>query len=412
MELNEKTFRDIIKTETENLLAGRVSKTDFDEKMLALKVDIDDAQKAAVDKAVADVSVKYDEALKEMGNKIEKMKGQAPQAPRTMFDVIEANKEFFQTHGKSGGNIPNTAIELKALSSASLSGASGNATNFDINAVVKNTPFFSALLTNRITMPANNEGYYVYYEQVLNTNNTDTVAEATAVASNNVYTWIKKSIQSSEVKSKTVINIRQLLDTKFLTDTVNGLMAEDWVLKVEDLLINSPGTGITIAGILSYATEFAFASATKSKNPNLMDVLRKVKAQITKQGKNKFKPSLAFMAVDAVEEMAGTKDDFGRYLMPNWAMGGDISFSGVNILENELANDNQVVMGDMSKAKLVIWDDMVLRVFQENDDASAGRVTIQVEGRLNLLVKTNNKPAIVKVTSLSAAIAGIEYIGE
>ena len=409
MELTKEVVIEIIQTEKQNMLAGMTSKTEFETKMEALKVDVDKAQKEAIDKAIADADKALQDQIKEIGIelKLQKEANGKNKAAKSMFDTIEEHKEFFEAQGKSGGNVPNTTIALKALSASSLSGASGNRSDLDINEVAKNSPFIMALLRNRVTMPANNEGYYVYYEQVLNTNNTDTVAEATAVASNNVYTWIKKSIQSSEVKSKTVINTRQLLDTKFLTDTVNNLMREDWILKVEDLLINSPGTGITIAGLLSYATEFDFASANPSVSPNLMDVMRKVKAQITKQGKNSFKPNIAFMAVDAVEEMAGTKDDFGRYLMPNWAMGGDISFSGVNIVENELANDNQVVMGDLSKAKFIIWDDILLRVFQENDDASAGRVTIQVEGRMNLLVKTNNKPAIVKVTSLSAAITGI-----
>ena len=409
MELTKEVVQDIIQTEMTNVKAGMISQADFEAKMDALKADVDVKQKAAIDEAVEAVDTEIKEMLKEQGETLRKLQEQGNRGNvKTIHDIVVENKEKFETLAKQS-NVPNTTfgIALKTLTAASLTGASGNRTDMDIDAIVKNSPFVMALLRNRITMPADNEGFYVYYEQTLNTNNASKVAE-NHVPSDNVYTWVKKSIASYEVKAKTVISIRQLKDLQFLTDTVNGLLTEDWVLEVEDLLINSTAD---IYGLLYYATEFDFANATKSPNPNLMDVLRKVKAQITKQGKNKFKPNLAFMAVDAVEEMAGEKDDFGRYLMPNWAMGGDISFSGVNIIENELANDNQVVMGDMSKAKLIIWDDMVLRTFQEGDQASKGQITLQVEGRMNLLVKTNDKPAIVKVTSLSAAIDGIEDIG-
>lgn len=406
MELTKEVVQDIIQTEMKNAREGMISQADFEAKMTALKADAK-AQSEAIDAAVKKVDAEIKEILQKQGEDIRKMQesGGRKSQVKTIYDLVVENKDFFQTQSKSS-NVPNTAfpIELKALTAASLTGASGNRTDMDIDAIVKNSPFVMALLRNRITMPANNEGFYVYYEQTLNTNNASKVAE-NGTPSDNVYTWEKKSIASYEVKAKTTISIRQMYDLQFLADTVRNLLSEDWVLKVEDYLINSTAN---IFGLLYYATEFDFANATKSANPNLMDVLRKVKAQITKQGKNKFKPNLAFMAVDAVEEMAGAKNDFGDYIMPNWAMGGDINFSGVQILENELANDNQVVMGDMSKAKLIIWDDMVLRTFQEGTQASEGLITLQVEGRMNLLVKTNDKPAIVKVTNLSDAITGIK----
>jgi hypothetical protein len=410
MELTKEVVQDIIQTEMKNATNGMISQADFEAKMTALKADADAKQKEAIDKAIKEVDAEIKAVLKTQGEALRQIQEKGGKTEKTLRDVLEEKKDFFHSIAKEGAKVENTTIPvaLKTLTAASLTGASGNRSDLEINAIVKNSPFVMALLRNRITMPANNEGFYVYYEQTLNTNNTSLVAENGVPAQNNVYTWEKKSIQSYEVKAKTVVSQRQMYDMQFITDTVNGLMVEDWVLKVEDLLINSTAN---LFGLLHYATEFDFASATKSKNPNLMDVLRKVKAQITKQGKNRFKPNLAFMAVDAVEEMAGTKNDFGDYIMPNWAMGGDITFSGVQIIENELANDNQVVMGDMSKAKLIIWDDMMLRVFYDTGDESAGRVTIQVEGRMNLLVKTNDKPAIVKVTDLAAAIAGIEEIG-
>lgn len=409
MDLTKEVVQDIIQTEMKNATSGLISQGDFEAKMTALKVDAK-AQADEIDSAIKTVESKIQAALKEQGDVLRTMQEGGRSQVKTIREILEEKKDFFQAISKEGAEVKNTTIpvSIKTLTAASLTGASGNRSDLDIAAIVKNSPFVMALLRNRVTMPANNEGFYVYYEQTLNTNNTQLVAENGVPANPNAYTWEKKSIQSYEIKAKTVVSQRQMYDLQFITDTVNGLMVEDFVLKMEDLLINSQAN---LFGLLYYATEFDFANATKSPSPNLMDVLRKVKAQITKQGKNKFKPNLAFMAVDAVEEMAGTKNEFGDYIMPSWAMGGDISFSGVQIIENELANDNQIVMGDLSKAKLIIWDDMLLRVFYDTGDESAGRVTIQVEGRMNLLVKTPDLPAIVKVTDLAAALTGIELIG-
>lgn len=409
MDLTKEVVQDIIQTEMKNATSGLISQADFEAKMTALKVDAK-AQTDAIEAALKTVDAEIKAALKEQGEALRKMQEGGRTEVKTVRQILEEKKDFFTAIAKEGAKVENTTIpvSIKTLTAASLTGASGNRSDLEIAAIVKNSPFVMVLLRNRVTMPANNEGFYVYYEQTLNTNNTSLVAENGVPVQNNVYTWEKKSIQSYEIKAKTVVSQRQMYDMQFITDTVNSLMVEDFVLKMEDTLINSTSN---IYGLLYYATEFDYASATKSPNPNLMDVLRKVKAQITKQGKNKFKPNIAFMAVDAVEEMAGTKNEFGDYIMPSWAMGGDISFSGVQIIENELANDNQVVMGDMSKAKLIIWDDMMLRVFYDTGDESAGRVTIQVEGRMNLLVKTPDLPAIVKVTNLETAINGIEYTG-
>ena len=159
-------------------------------------------------------------------------------------------------------------------------------------------------------------------------------------------------------------------------------------------------------------TEFAFTTADKVKNPNLVDVVNACDVQAVEAMVDGVNLDMGFCKKRILNGLKNEKDDFGQYVFP-YALGVTYpNISGVTVMSNELSGTDELIVMDSSKVQLYAWDNMVLDIFEEGTDRRQGLVTMTITGRYNLLVQPNDTPAVIKVSNYSSAVDGIRDAGD
>lgn len=364
-------------------------------------------QKNSID---AEVKAKYDEVMaasKAQGEAIklalENLKATDNQKP--LEKELEAHKEVIQK-GAEHGFDSRLTVELKGITAASFTSNTTAQDSMYLSEIPQGNPFLLDLLTNVIPVGPNSGGTVRYWYQLAVTNNAAFKAENGTVTASD-YTWKEGLLVGKEIQAEVKVSRRQLYDMVFTNGQVNSLLSKDFRLKLNDKLINGLGAGNDIYGVKYYATEFDFASAEKVASPNLVDVVNAIDVQATEDMKDGVNLNMAFCKKRILNTLKTAKDDFGQYLFP-YSMGVTYPVvSGITMLSNELSGTDELIVMDMSKIQLYAWENMVLDIFEEGTDRKQGIVTMTITGRYNLLVQPNDTPAVIKVTSVDAAIAGI-----
>ena len=368
-------------------------------------------QKNSID---TEVKAKYDELMKiskEQGEAIRNAMESARKADsrKPIEKALEAHKDAIQKMAESGLDGRMT-IELKDITAASFLSNTTAQDNAYISEIPQGNPFILAMLRNVIPVGAGSGGTVRYWYQKAVTNKAAFKAENGTVTASN-YTWEEGLLVGKEIQAHVKVSRRQLYDMTFTNGQVNSLLNKDFALKLNDKLINGLGAGNDPYGLKYYATELAFATADKVKSPNLVDVVNAIDVQATEAMKDGVNLDMGFCKKRILNGLKNAKDDFGQYIFP-YALGVTYpNISGVTVMSNELSGTDELIVMDSSKVQLYAWENMVLDIFEEGTDRRQGIVTMTITGRYNLLVQPNDTPAVIKVTDLAEAIAGIEEIG-
>ena len=265
-------------------------------------------------------------------------------------------------------------------------------------------PFVADLLP-RVVLGSNTGGTVRWIEQAAITNNAAAVAEANKTTES-VATWEEKSLAGKRIKDHIKVSIDQIKDEAYMIGEVTQLVNNNMRIAEDNALINGDGKTNNIKGLLAYATEFATAGIS-IKAANFVDLVGKCKTQIMVNTKGGAIPTNFLANPTDVDVVRYLKNDFDMPIYPNWQLGGTVSFGGMTLAENALMTANKLIVGDMSKATLYVFDELVVELIQVDDDALKGLVTVNAYIRENLVVKSVYANAIVKVTDVASALTAI-----
>jgi len=265
-------------------------------------------------------------------------------------------------------------------------------------------PFVADLLP-RVVLGSNTGGTVRWIEQSAITNNAGAVAEGNKTTES-VATWEEKSLAGKRIKDHIKVSIDQIKDEAYMIGEVTQLVNNNMRIAEDNALINGDGLNNNIKGLLSYATEFATADIS-IKAANFVDLVGKCKTQIAVNTKGGAMPTNFIANPTDVDVVRYLKNEFDMPIYPNWQLGGAVSFGGMTLAENALMTANKLIVGDLSKATLYVFDELVVELIQVDDDALKGLVTVNAYIRENLVVKSVYANAIVKVSDISAALTAI-----
>ena len=370
---------------------------------------------AAKNHADAEIKAKYDELMaisKEQGEAIRNAMESMRKADNrnAVEKALEPHAEAIQKMAEKGLDGRMT-IEMKDITAASFTDNTMAQDNAYISEIPQGNPFLLAMLRNVIPVGAGSGGTVRYYYQLAVTNNAAFKAENGTVTASD-YTWKEGLLVGKEIQAHVKVSRRQLQDMTFTNGQVNSLLKKDFTLKLNDKLINGLGAGNDPFGLKYYATEFAFTTADKVKNPNLVDVVNACDVQAVEAMVDGVNLDMGFCKKRILNGLKNEKDDFGQYVFP-YALGVTYpNISGVTVMSNELSGTDELIVMDSSKVQLYAWDNMVLDIFEEGTDRRQGLVTMTITGRYNLLVQPNDTPAVIKVSNYSSAVDGIRDAGD
>ena len=412
--MNEDQVLKLVGDALDRFKSGVVTDEVFKKEIAEIKAMANTEELKKQIKSIEDQNAETIKSLKEQGEFMRKMSEGLP-AKSNKVDLakrIIENKDVIVAASK---DFKPFEITLKTDHTHTAGDLTGEVSGFHetyIAELAQGYPFIREILNNVVPVGNGSFGEADYWEQLAATNNASAVAENGQPANDSVYTWVRRTVSDKEVVVTTKISQRSMANISWLMSQINSLANKDFMLKLQEYLVNGNGGDANAPdGLFTIAGEFDYASAKKVVNPTLMDVISRTKSAIVKGSKNKFTPNMALVNQDLIDDVILAKNDFGNYLYPNWAQGENVSFSGINILSNELNGDDKMIVGALSAVKLYIWDDVTIKFAQEGEDFTKRQVTLMIHARLNLGCPTNDRLAIKKVSSVSDARTGITYVG-
>lgn len=367
-------------------------------------------EKAATDETLAPKFKELMDAAKAQGEAIALMTENAKKVDtkETIESALKANKEVLDGIVKDGAIKNKTGFQIKTINASSFSNITAGYNDMDMGEVAQGKPFALEMLKNSITVPKGNLGSIDYWYQDSPTNNAGDIAENSA-ATASAFTWTRDTLAWKRINANTKVSIYQLNDINWLNGEVRKLLMTDFMLELQSQLISGTGLTTNMNGLLSYATEFAYATYADSvPRADLIDMINTIQRQITELGKDKYSANRGVCVRKLLWDLQIAKDDFGRRLYPEVAISGNAPVvNGVSLTTNELKGSNSLLVGDMNYATLYNWDGIQLDFMQIDDDELNKLVTVSVNARMNLLVKPTDVNAIVKVTDYATALAAI-----
>ena len=314
----------------------------------------------------------------------------------TMEKAIEAEKEGIQALVKGGTK----EVVLKAPTyRASITDSPSNYLLPDIGQIgVKNPGLYDVLPKVRVS-DGNHAGKVVYVDW-----DEATIARAAAVVAEGT------KYPESEAKFKSYsIDLVKIGDSlpvseEFGTDEVTAAaeleMFMDTNVRTErdDQLINAPGTAGNIEGLLVAAPAYV-PVASGIVAPNIYDLAKKVKTDITFERGSKYRPDMIVMNDNTADELHLTKDANENYIFPDTMGVGPMTI----VIDNNMPN-NQMVVGDRRYARIYEKMGITLSRGLVADQFVEDMETIKVRTRLLLLIRNIDKSGFRTVTDIDAAL--------
>jgi len=292
----------------------------------------------------------------------------------------------------------------KAVTDASITNNTNAYRIEGVGQLQRGIPFVADLLP-RVVLGSNTGGTVRWIEQSAITNNAAAVAEGSK-SNESVATWEEKSLAGKRIKDHIKVSIDQIKDEAFMVGEISQLVNNNMRLAEDNALINGTGNNNDIKGLLAYAKEFS-TTGISIKAANFVDLVGKCKTQIAVNTKGGAMPTNFIANPTDVDVVRYLKNEFDMPIYPQWQLGGAVSFGGMTLAENALMTANKLIVGDMSKATLYIFDELVVEFVQVDDDALKGLVTVNAYIRENLVVKSVYADAIVKVSDVTTALTAI-----
>mgnify|MGYP000854859479 CR=1 FL=1 len=398
----------------EELKAALGSELEGFKKTLPSMQDIQSVQNALKD-FQSDIEKKFDgivtneqfaelkNAAEIQGNLLAEIQRKGQNTEKTFAEQYKENASAI-AKAISEGKPYSFGTTRKAVTAASIT---NNTNAYRIEGVgqsQRGIPFVADLLP-RVVLGSNTGGTVRWIEQSAITNNAGAVAEGNKTTES-VATWEEKSLAGKRIKDHIKVSIDQIKDEAYMIGEVTQLVNNNMRIAEDNALINGDGLNNNIKGLLSYATEFATADIS-IKAANFVDLVGKCKTQIAVNTKGGAMPTNFIANPTDVDVVRYLKNEFDMPIYPNWQLGGAVSFGGMTLAENALMTANKLIVGDLSKATLYVFDELVVELIQVDDDALKGLVTVNAYIRENLVVKSVYANAIVKVSDISAALTAI-----
>lgn len=172
--------------------------------------------------------------------------------------------------------------------------------------------------------------------------------------------------------------------------------------KVDDQIVNGPGTSGNIKGIISSIPAFT-ASNSGIQGANIYDLVKKVKTDITKNRGSKYNPDFVAMNSDTLDLLHLEKDANQNYIFPDKSNIGSM----VIVEDNNIA-DNVLIVGDSRYARIYETGGVSISRGLKGDQFVEDMETIKARVRLLFLIRNVDQTGFRKVTSISGALTTLE----
>jgi HK97 family phage major capsid protein len=205
-----------------------------------------------------------------------------------------------------------------------------------------------------------------------------------------------------KITDYTKVGVETLADVDFIRSEIMELLQYDVPRLLETQLFG--GTGLTIylhgLSVTGYSKGYTLTGITGVVSPNKLDACAAAMSQV-RQGNTAdvrstgFNPTAILLHPDDITAMQLEKSTVGEYIFPNFLM-GNVQVGGVPIYPYPDLTAGQVLVGDFSRAKLYVRQEIEVRMWEQHDtDATHGLITFTATKRCAFVVTVPDAFAFV-----------------
>jgi HK97 family phage major capsid protein len=389
-ELRMKAIMDLCATENRNRKTEE--KTEWD----TLKSEVD-AMRDEIS-ALEEVEAIDQRSAKPIVTKTEKP---VKAEPTSMRDVINAWKEANQETidlvrtKTEQRNIP--ALEFRAVADLTLAKLNAGASAFLPNVgvlpgvidLVRTQPTF----WSRLTKGRTNLNPLVWVNKVNKEGAANFIGEGILKPQVSFELATQQSVPK-KVAERMRVSTEMLNDVPGLESLIRNEMIYEIEKHANDSVLTATASATDPAGITTLASGFTLTTIEAGAAPSYADAIRAAIAQL--QSLNFTDNIAAFInPIDAANMDLSKSSDDGHYLLPPFVSQSGMLVSGVPVyVDNNIAVGN-LLIGDMTKYKIYMVEDLTVRFGLNGDDFSENMVTVIAEMRFHQTFSTNHTGAFI-----------------
>jgi hypothetical protein len=265
---------------------------------------------------------------------------------------------------------------------------------------VRRMPFILDLVTVQSTNAKN-----VFWVEMVNEDGTVAMTAEGAVKSQIDWDYVEASERVKKVTAFTKASKEMLDDVDGFAGDIAAEITERIKLFLDSQVLTGDGTGENLVGIATNATAFAAGNlADTVDSANDSDALRAAIAQVVR---SEFYPTAIVINPDKAAAMDLQKATDGHYILPPFQTADGMKIKGIPVVENTGVAADAFYVGDFSKFKVKIREEINIQIGYDGDDWTKNLVTPLGEMRAVSYIPANHYGAIVAGT-FTAAKAALE----
>jgi len=353
------------------------------------------------------------EAIDARSAKPVKEAAKAPKAePTSMRDVIQAWKDANQETidlvrtKTEQRNIPR--IEFRAVADLTLAKLNAGTSAFLPNAgvlpgvidLVRTQPTF----WSRLTKGRTNLNPLVWVNKVNKEGAANFIGEGVLKPQVSFELATQQSVPKKVAESMRV-STEMLNDVPGLESLIRNEMIYEIEKHANDSVLTATSSSTDPAGITTLASGFTLTTIEAGGTPSYADAIRAAIAQL--QSLNFTDNITAFInPIDAANMDLAKSDDDGHYLLPPFVSQSGMVVAGVPVIVDNNIAVGSLLIGDMTKYKIYMVEDLTVRFGLNGDDFIENMVTVIAEMRFHQTFSTNHTGAFIYDTfaTIPAAI--------
>lgn len=321
--------------------------------------------------------------------------------PLSMRDQIQAWKEANQetidlVRTKTEmRNIP--SIEFRAVADLTLAKLNAGGSAFLPNAgvlpgiidLVRTQPTF----WNRLTKGRTTLNPLVWINKVNKEGAANFIGEGVLKPQTSFELATQTSVPK-KVAERMRVSTEMLNDVPGLESIIRNEMVYELEKHANDSVLTATASSTDVAGITTLASAFTLTTIEAGASPTYTDAIRAAIAQL--QSLN-FTDNLAAFVnpIDAANMDLSKSASDGHYLLPPFVSQSGMLVSGVPVyVDNNIAVGN-LLIGDMTKYKIYMYEDLTVRFGLDGNDFSENMVTVIAEMRFHQTFSTNHTGAFI-----------------
>jgi HK97 family phage major capsid protein len=159
------------------------------------------------------------------------------------------------------------------------------------------------------------------------------------------------------------------------------------------------------AGITTLASAFSLTTIEAGAAPTMVDAIRSAQAQLTSLGFDRDIVAYINPIDGANMDMAKSEED-GHYLLPPFVSANGTVIKGVEVIEDRNIEVGHLLIGDMSKYKILMVEEFFVKWGYDSDDFSKNLITMIAEMRFHQFFGANDAGAFIydEFADIQAAI--------